>query len=83
MRKSYIATDKEAALLHSGQQTAIIVPMKVQPESWGLVAASAERIWVQPAPKYILAENGWFDFAGTLFMPPFVNRVVNLAEIDP
>ena len=31
MRKSYIANDKEAALLHSGQQTAIIVPMIIQP----------------------------------------------------
>lgn len=32
MKHSYIATGKEAELLHSGQQTAIIVPMKVQPE---------------------------------------------------
>jgi hypothetical protein len=32
MRKSYIANETEAALLHSGQQTAIIVPMKVQPK---------------------------------------------------
>jgi hypothetical protein len=37
MRNSYIANTHEAAALHAGKQTAVVVKMKVQPPKYGIV----------------------------------------------
>lgn len=59
MKKSYIATDKEAALLHIGQQTEIIVPMKVQPEykpegGFEWYVRDNQQRWVQYTTKTLI-----------------------------
>lgn len=59
MKKSYIANDKEAVLLHSGQQTAIIVPMKVQPVDCSHIHKMSDEIceW-RNSPMELLVFDG-------------------------
>lgn len=70
MRTSYIATTSEASALQSGEQTAIIVKMKVQPqEGWSITKSIEHK-----------CGNFFVERKGTLYTVPYIKSPYTLNE---